>query len=92
MGIYCNGSIFGIRIYHFNDDDFSDTLFEKKYAEIMNNEQMREAYLFYAKLENKNKIFFKILTECTITHDITNKEFMMWSPISLNAFLEKCSV
>jgi hypothetical protein len=46
MGIYVNGNIFGIKIYNFNDDDFSNILFEKKYDEIMSNERMKEAYLF----------------------------------------------
>jgi hypothetical protein len=34
MGIYTNGSIFGISIYNFNDDDLSNTLFEEKYDEV----------------------------------------------------------
>jgi hypothetical protein len=46
MGIYNNGNIFGII---FNDE-ISNTLFEKKYDEIMTHEQMREAYLFYTIL------------------------------------------
>jgi hypothetical protein len=50
MGIYNNGTIFGIRIYNFNEDEFSNILFEEKYDEIMSHEQMREAYLFYAIL------------------------------------------
>lgn len=32
MGIYNNGSIFGIKIYKMNDD-IGDTLFEEKYVE-----------------------------------------------------------
>jgi hypothetical protein len=35
MGIYNNGSIFGIRIYNFNDDDIANILFEEKHDEIM---------------------------------------------------------
>lgn len=35
MGIYTSG----IRIYTFNDDDFSNTLFEEKYHEIMSYEK-----------------------------------------------------
>jgi hypothetical protein len=58
MGIYTNGTIFGIKIYNFNDDDFANILLEKKYDEIMSNEQMSEAYLFYTKLNNKNEIHF----------------------------------
>ena len=40
MGIYNHGSIFGIRIYNFNDDDFANILFEEKYDEIMSYGQM----------------------------------------------------
>ena len=94
MGIYSNGSIFGLRIYDFNDDDdFSNILFEQIYDKIMSHEQMSEAYLFYTELTNKNKIYFKIYTECITTHDINNKEkFMMWYPMSLNVFLEKFNI
>lgn len=89
MGIYSNGSIFGLRIYNFNDEDVSNTLFEEKYVEIMTHEQMREAYLFYNELNDKNGIFFKIYTECSSTLDPYNKEnFMDWQPISLKQFLE----
>ena len=92
MGIYTNGSIFGIRIYNFNDEEFSNTLFEQKYDVIMSDEQKKEAYLFYTKLNNKNEIFFKIYTESSSTYDIHNKDtFMMWYPISLDLFLEKFS-
>ena len=90
MGIYNNGSIFGISIYNFNEDDVSNILFEIKFCEIMSHEQMREAYLFYNELHNKNNISFKIYTECSSTLNKYDKEnFMSWYPISLNEFLEK---
>ena len=90
MGIYSNGNIFGIMMYNFNDDDISNTLFEEKYDEIMSHEQMREAYLFYNELHDKNNISFKIYTECSSTLNKYDKEnFMAWYPISLNEFLEK---
>ena len=77
MGIYSNGSIFGISIYNFNDDDVSNILFEEKYDEIMSHEQMREAYLFYTILYDKNNISFKIYTECTSTLSYNRDNFMM---------------
>jgi hypothetical protein len=94
MGIYTNGDIFGIKIYTFNDDDNSNTLFEKKYSQIMNNEQKKEAYLFYTHLNNKPNVFFKIYTGYKSTHSITKNKinednFNMWYPISSNIFLEK---
>ena len=90
MGIYASDSIFGIRIYNFNDDDFSNTLFEEKYDEIMSHEQMREAYLFYSELNDKNNMFFKVYRECSSTLDLyNNKKYMNWCSVSLNVFLEK---
>jgi hypothetical protein len=93
MGIYNSGSIFGIQIYNFNDDDFSNILFEEKYDEVMSYNQMREAYLFYTNLNDKNNIYFKIYTECSSTLISYNKDnFMMWYQISLDTFLEKFGV
>ena len=92
MGIYSNGKIFGLRIYHFTEDDIGNTLFEEKYDKTMTHEQMREAYLFFTCIENKNEIFFKIYTECNSTQDIENKKIMEWFPISLNQFLEHFNV
>jgi hypothetical protein len=90
MGIYSCGKIYGIIIYKINDhDDLSNTLFERKYDVIMNDEQKREAYLFYAELLNKENILFRVYTECTNTMDINKKNCMTWFPISLNVFLEK---
>jgi hypothetical protein len=88
MGIYSSGKIFGIRIYNFNDDDLSNTLFEEKYDEIMSHEQMNEAFLFYTELNDKDKVFFKIYTECSSTYNLNNKVFMEWFPLSLDLFLE----
>jgi hypothetical protein len=93
MGIYNNGTIFGIRIYNFNDDENSNILFEKKYNIIMSDEQKKEAYLLYINLNNKNEIFFQIYTECSTTYDINNKDkFMMWYPVSINLFLENFDI
>jgi len=87
MGIYTNGSIFGLRIHNFNDEDVGHTLFEEKYNEIMSHEQMREAYLFYTKLNNKNEIRFQYYTECSSTYG--EGTYFSWCPMSLELFLEK---
>jgi len=92
MGIYSNGSIFGIQIYNFNDDDISNILFEKKQDEIMSCDQMREAYLFYTNLNDKNNIFLKIYTECSSTLNQNRDNFMKWEPLPLDTFLEKFGV
>ena len=91
MGIYSNEDIFGIQIYNFNDD-ISNILFEEKYDEIMSYNQMREAYLFYANLNDKNNIYFKIYTECNSTLSYNRHNFMMWYPMPLDTFLEKIGV
>lgn len=92
MGIYSKEDIFGIQIYNFNSDDMSNILYEDKYDEIMSYHQMREAYLFYNNLNDKNKIFFKFYTECSSTLDYNRDNFMMWHSVPLNTFLEKFSV
>jgi hypothetical protein len=92
MGIYTSGKIFGIKIYTFNDDDISYTLFEQKYDIIISVEQMKEAYLFYTELHDKNNIRFKIYTEFSSTYNKDNKNYMDWYSISLIVFLEKFSV
>ena len=86
MGLYSNSSIFGIQIYNFNDDDISNILFEEKYDKVMSLHQMREAYLFYTNLNDKNKIFFKIYTECTSTLSYNRENFMIWEPLPLEKF------
>ena len=92
MGIYSNNNIFGIQIYNFNDDDVSNILFEEKYDEEMSYHQMREAYLFYTNLNDKNKICFKIYTECISTLSYNRDKFMIWYPLRLDTFLEKFGV
>ena len=92
MGIYSNGNIFGIQIYNFNDDDISNILFEEKYDEVMSYTQMREAYLFYTNLNDKNNIFFKIYTECTSTLSYNRYNFITWQPLTLDTFLENFGV
>jgi len=87
MGIYDNGTIFGIRIYDFNDDEFANILFEEKYNEIMTHAQMREAYFFYTELNNKNEIRFEYYTQCSSTYG--EGLFLRWYPMSLNLFVEK---
>lgn len=91
MGIYSNGSIFGIQMYNFKDD-ISNILFEAKYDEEMSYIQIKEAYLFYNNLNDKNKICFKIYTECRSTLSYNKDNFMMWQLLTLDTFLEKFRV
>lgn len=92
MGIYASDKIFGIAIYNFDDEGFSNTLYEKKYDDIMSNEEMKKAYTFYNEVNEKNNISFRIYTECSSTLDIHIENFMQWCPMSLNTFLEKFNV
>jgi hypothetical protein len=93
MGIYDSGKIFGIKMYNFiYDDGFANILFEKTYNEIMSDEEKKEAYLFYTKLNNKTEIDFQYYTECSTTYDDYQGVFLMWYPMSLNLFLEKFGI
>jgi len=92
MGIYASDNIFGIRIYIFNEDDISNTLFEEKYDEIMSHEQIRQAGLFYEILYDKTNIHFKIYTECSCTLSNNKNTYMDWYPITLQTFLEKFGI
>ena len=90
MGIYTDLSIFGIRIYNISYDDDIYNLFQRKYDVIMSNEKIKEAYLFYEELYDKQDIFFQIYTETSSTYD--EGVFMMWSSITTNDFLEKFGI
>ena len=90
MGIYDSGKMFGIKIYNFNDHDFANILFEKKYNEIMTDDEKNKAYLFYNGLTNKADIHFQYYTECSSTYG--EGTFLSWYPLSLNLFLEKFGV
>jgi len=87
MGIFVSDTIFGIRIYNFNDHDESNILFEEKYDEVMSYNQLREAYLFFTELNNKKEIHFQYYTECSSTYG--EGTYFNWCPMSLNLFLEK---
>lgn len=93
MGIYTNGDIYGIEIYKVDDNDNIHTLITQKYETIMSDEQIREVYLFYTELNDKNNVSFKIYTECSSTLDKYNiGNYMSWYPISLNIFLQKFNI
>lgn len=88
MGIYSNGTIYGLQIYKFNDDDVSYVLFEEKYAEPMTPQQMQEAYLLYTTMK-EHPLRFKVYMECSSTLNYNGREtFMQWVPYTLQAFLE----
>lgn len=88
MGIYSNGTIYGIRIYKF-ENDIGKTMFEHKSVVTMTQAEMREAYLFYTTLEYKTDIHFEYYTECSSTLNPHNsEECMLWYPISHDTFME----
>ena len=90
MGIYNSGSILGIKMYNFNDDDYANILFEKIYNEIMSDEEKKKAYLFYIELNNKDEIHFQYYTECSSTYG--KGTFLTWYPMSFDVFLENFGV
>jgi hypothetical protein len=87
MGIYTTGSTFGIMMYTVGSDDNIITLFTKQYDMIMSDEEKKEVYIFYTELIDKNDILFKFYTECSSTHELKNKNFMTWHPMTLEQFL-----
>ena len=89
MGIYTNGTIYGILIYNFVDD-IANTLYERKYDNIMTNQQIKEAFLNYQKLNDKENLFFKIYTECCSTYG--DGVYFSWYSIPINIFLEKFDI
>ena len=91
MGIYYSESIFGIKMYYFDDDVYHHILFEKKYNEIMSDEEKKKAYKFYTEIiNNANYIHFQYYTECTTTYG--EATFLSWAPMSLDTFLEKFNI
>lgn len=94
MGIYSDNNIYGICIYIYNDDNEDNSLikilYEVKSDEIMSHEKIREVYLFYENLDNKNNINFRVYTKCVSTYD--TESFMSWWPISLDTFLEEFNI
>ena len=56
----------------------------------MSHEQMKEAYLFYTDLNDKNNILFQYYTECSSTYG--EKTYFNWFPMSLDIFLEKFGI
>jgi len=86
MGIYDSGTIFGIRMYTFNEEDCCNTLFEETYDEIMSDKEKKKAYVFYCGLNNKKGIRFQYYTECSSTYG--KGSFLVWYPMTLDVFLE----
>jgi hypothetical protein len=88
MGIYSNGTIYGIKIYTFSEkDDYSTILYEQLYDTIMTDEQKIEAYVFYTELSFQAR--FQVYTECISTLEPNDKTtFKNWWPISLEQFLK----
>jgi hypothetical protein len=94
MGIYTNGSIFGIYIYTYDYDNNINTLYSKKYDTLMSDKEKKEAYAFYSQLNDKTDIYFRFYTQCSSTLEDINETpyFMTWYPMSLNLFLEKFAI
>ena len=69
-----------------DNDVNTTTLLEIKQDTLMNDEQIKEVYLFYEKSQNKQKLSFQIYTECSST--LYEKGiFMMWYKIYTSDFI-----
>jgi len=82
MGIYINDTICGIQLYTFNDDGISNVLYEVKQETELSDHQMRDAYLFYNNLTDKDNVFVKIYIECSSTLGCNIETFMTWHSCS----------
>ena len=88
MGTNTNDCVFGIMIYTLNDDKVK-LLYRKENETRMSREEMKEAYLFYTNLNDKNDVQIKMYTEFSHSLNMVNdKNFMMWQPIQLSQFLQ----
>lgn len=89
MGIYTNGSIFGIKITS-NTIDGINILYEKQYNTIMNREQIQDVYLFYMTLiQNHNPDGIKLEGYMEYSSTYENGTFMMWSPITIEMLVKQ---
>jgi len=73
-------------MYIMDDNDNITTLLEIKQDTLMNDEQIKEVYLFYEKSQNKQDISFQIFTECSSTL-YEKGVFMMWYKIDTSDFI-----
>ena len=89
MGIYSNGTVYGIRICHVVDDEIN-TLYETTFDVIMNDSQKQKAYIFYMNLNNKNDLLFRIYTECSSTYGANI--YKSWESINVSDFEKKFNV
>ena len=89
MGIYSNGTVYGLRICNVVDDEIN-TLYETTFDDIMNDSQKKETFLFYMNLNNKNDLLFRVYTECSSTYGPTI--YKSWLPILLSEFEKKFNV
>ena len=96
MGIYSSGKAYGIKIaYNYREIDYNlecDT-YERKYDSVMTDEQKREAFEYYQKLENNKQAKLYLYTEVFTTYNPKDKgASLMWYPIGLTDFLREFSV
>lgn len=91
MGIYIDDIICGIQLYTFNDD-ISNVLYEVKQETELSDHQMRDAYLFYNNLTDKDNVFVKIYIECSSTLERNIETFMMWYSWSLDNFIKPFNI
>jgi hypothetical protein len=85
MGIYSNGTIYGLKIYLRNDtedDDDVNVLFEIQQNTLLSDEIKKQAKICYIGLSDldKSKAKIEIYTECTSTYNLSI--FRMWTPIT----------
>lgn len=91
MGIYSDGTIFGIKLFLISDNGVN-VLYEKQYEEIMTDEQKQQVYEFCQELPKNvmNKLEIHIYTNCQDTYESCNNAvYRMWYSICLEHFLQE---
>ena len=76
MGIYSNGSVYGIKLIQHDN-----VLYEKIWPDPMTDSRIKEVRDFYNALDSTGDIQFRYYTSCSTTYDIgESAPFMSWWP------------
>lgn len=76
MGIYSNGSVYGIQLTR-NEE----VLYKQIWSNTMTASQIKEVRDFYNSLDTTADIQFRYYTSCSTTYDIgESAPFMTWWP------------
>ena len=92
MGIYCDGHIYGITWFKYNEDG-EETRYEKKYTHILTEEQRQEIYADFLRLipeQERSPYRFRVYTRAYTTYEPVAEfsYFFTWWPLEVKYLLE----